>query len=130
MAEPQAETLLPPFLTLPAELKDRIFSYILIWRRPISLTGTRRMFNGLEPWRLNLFKVCKQIHCEATEYFYRNNTFEFDLRPGCMKFLNGSMISNRYLSHMRSVVLLVWDLTRSRPWCTEMTVRQSSSVAE
>lgn len=60
----------PPcrLLELPAELRNRIYHMVVQYQSKVQLKST-----GYE--RPGLLVSCKQIHCEATPMFYRQNTF-------------------------------------------------------
>lgn len=59
-----------PFLALPAELRNRIYSLILTHGIVKS-----RDTQGRSPISLPLLRVCKQIHTEAHLLLYSTNTF-------------------------------------------------------
>lgn len=110
------------FLTLPAELKDHIFSYILKLDRPIIYNKsfkpklTRTFFYGL----LKIFLVCKKLHEDASRYFYRQNIFQFDLRASNLP--NTHTVKDSYIRHMRHIDLLIPE----RPdgsWKVEIIIR-------
>ena len=63
-----------PFLRLPAELRNKIYSLVLTTERPI-LVSTPRRFKAKS--MLALLSVCKQIRDEAREMFYAGNEFIF-----------------------------------------------------
>ncbi|KAF3310296.1 hypothetical protein TWF173_009882 [Orbilia oligospora] len=79
----------PTFLSLPREIRDEIFSYLLICHRSPRLNNNHpnaiRSFDHLPsnlpaPYKircrhLSLFRVSKQIHMEAAEVFYKRNVW-------------------------------------------------------
>ncbi|KAF3118910.1 hypothetical protein TWF569_004629 [Orbilia oligospora] len=79
----------PTFLSLPREIRDEIFSYLLICHRSPQLNNNHpnaiRSFDHLPsklpaPYKmrcrhLSLFRVSKQIHREAAEVFYKRNVW-------------------------------------------------------
>lgn len=101
------EALSPPqenvtgFLSLPLELRRKIYSYLLTFHTPIT-----RYKRSVDDWRLsrrgtkdkikNLLLVSKQVSEEALDVFYGNNTFEVDFnRKGCLLFCQKLTEENR-----------------------------------
>lgn len=91
---------LPPFLRLSRELRDEIYKYLVLFTPPpipfpldrsqkdeIYITTHKR-----EKLDLSIFRVNQQIHSEATEIFYRLNTFSIQVTTNLHKDLGcGSM---------------------------------------
>ncbi|KAF3234673.1 hypothetical protein TWF217_003574 [Orbilia oligospora] len=79
----------PTFLSLPREIRDEVFSYLLICHRSPQLNNNHPnaicSFDHLPsklpaPYKmrcrhLSLFRVSKQIHREAAEVFYKRNVW-------------------------------------------------------
>jgi hypothetical protein len=76
-----------PLLALPAELRNTIYEYLLIFSAPIHIYY--RAYSEDEPRRVQfqrnhdvenptkLFLSCKAINREAASIYYSNNTFSF-----------------------------------------------------
>ena len=58
-----------PFLASPREIRDMIYKYIVIADHPLNLTFQKTKDNDA------LFRVCRQVHNEATEVYYEQNHF-------------------------------------------------------
>ncbi|EDU47649.1 conserved hypothetical protein [Pyrenophora tritici-repentis Pt-1C-BFP] len=80
----------PTFLGLPAELRNRIYSYLFESSDSVCIafhrdTGSRSSklalsFRSETPFPLSLFLACRQINAEASSVFYSNNTFLLRVR--------------------------------------------------
>ncbi|KAK6535995.1 hypothetical protein TWF281_000242 [Arthrobotrys megalospora] len=83
-----------PFLSLPREIRDEIYSYLVLFHhqpfRPnLTYTPSPRfdipIFKGVafapvsRGGGLAILQVNKQIHTEATQYFYHNNVFPIQI---------------------------------------------------
>ena len=103
-------TSTPSPLTLPAELKHHIFSYLLKWQGPICLPrgeGSSRA-RELHPKHFELFYVCKRLHNDATAYFFEQNMFEIELaRPGSISRIRDTM-ADRHIRQMVQMDLMIW----------------------
>lgn len=62
-----------PFLDLPAEIRNEIYQEVLI--SPKTFTVSRPAWFSIS--NTGLLCVNKQIHSEATSFFYENNIFRF-----------------------------------------------------
>lgn len=60
-----------PFLKLPAEMRNRIYRYSLVFEKPFTV----KFRSG--PFDTGLLMVCKQIYAEAEPIFYKENAFRF-----------------------------------------------------
>lgn len=78
------------FMKLPAELRNRIYEYLLLREPIISLTGARMMF-----LRGGIFKVNTQIHYEAKHAFLSINDFYSDDIKVTCSFLNSVGLPGR-----------------------------------
>lgn len=72
-----------PFLTIPSELRIKIYDYYFDDIDPKEVLdlgpGNYKRIHK----KLGLMRVCKQVHAEATHYFYRNRIFRlFPTYPG------------------------------------------------
>ena len=61
--------LATPFLAYPREIRDMIYKYIVIAADAVTINSQVKEDNPA------LFRVCKKVHEEATEVFYKYNTF-------------------------------------------------------
>ncbi|KAK6510455.1 hypothetical protein TWF506_009562 [Arthrobotrys conoides] len=64
-----------PFLSLPRELRDEIYSYFLLFDPPKELFTIPVPLPDWPFLDISLFYLNKQIHDEATEFFYSRNIF-------------------------------------------------------
>jgi hypothetical protein len=105
-----AETLSPPLLELPGELRNRIYQLCLV-SNPIIINST----TFPEP---SLLKTCKQVRKEASTIFYGENQFQawtrdFDFSPAMVML--GKTPSFKDIGRMP---LQLRILIRGRPnWC-------------
>lgn len=70
-----SKTEKPTLLTLPAELRNRIYHLVLTKGSPIS--PYRCEDKTEEPASLRLLRTCRQIRSEATSIYYGTNMFRF-----------------------------------------------------
>ena len=80
MPEIQAAELVtrePPTLqTVPQEIRDEIFKHLLVWKYPITIQRIYKTDNAPR-----IFMTCRQLHREASKYFYNNNVVSIVLDP-------------------------------------------------
>jgi hypothetical protein len=77
------------FVELPAKLRLRIFSHLLILRRG-DLSGRERRvimeggqpFGPLDSLYLTILGTCRQLRDEGCHYLYNENKFELELNLG------------------------------------------------
>ncbi|KAK6529138.1 hypothetical protein TWF694_004351 [Orbilia ellipsospora] len=116
-----------PFLSLPREIRDEIYSYLLIFpSNAISFSVVEALYNenlmhaqrlewlsAIRPIRdrprgtdVTIFRVNKQVHDEASEVFYSKNTFPIEI------FINGFSAGPEVGGMMRARYKAPWeDLT-------------------
>ncbi|KAH6683895.1 hypothetical protein B0J14DRAFT_445250, partial [Halenospora varia] len=103
-----------PFLQLPREVRDQIYTYVLTIPEPIMLPESGLalpMFLTLDNFpsqRLvpNLCLVNKQIQAEAAEILYSKNTFHFPNPSDFYRFEEDIGPTNRPFIHSISIDLL------------------------
>ena len=64
-----------PLFKLPLELRQHIYSHLLIHNSVTNITST---LNG-KPLRDGFARSCRQLYHETREYYYANNTFLMQL---------------------------------------------------
>ncbi|KAF3279535.1 hypothetical protein TWF970_004086 [Orbilia oligospora] len=68
-----------PFLSLPRELRDEIYSYFLLFDLPVEVFSIPAPLPDWPSLDISLFFLNKQVHDEASEFFYSRNTFPVHL---------------------------------------------------
>ncbi|KAK6497773.1 hypothetical protein TWF481_012175 [Arthrobotrys musiformis] len=112
-----------PFLSLPRELRDEIYTYLLVFdSEPLALESLEAFGKGpsaytpFGEWRrrmhpilaqvsidLSLFRVSRQVHQEASEIFFRRNVFPIKILVGGEQIIEGARVldycaSSRYMA--------------------------------
>ncbi|KAJ6256373.1 hypothetical protein Dda_8873 [Drechslerella dactyloides] len=68
-----------PFLTLPPEIRDEIYSYLVCFNEPAihnaALPPNQPDYQPIPRLDLSIFRVSKQIHEESSRVFYSQNVF-------------------------------------------------------
>lgn len=75
----------PEFLTLPAEIRNRIYHFCLvvpwsIWPRPTS--KYHDVIDGLKYPAVTLLRTCRMVYAEAIVVFYDQNVWLLELKYG------------------------------------------------
>ena len=70
-----------PFLRLPLEIREKIYAFFLIYKRPIIVQHDWEIVEHKQYRNNAIIYVCKQINAEASFFLYRNNAFRTILRP-------------------------------------------------
>ncbi|KAK6353841.1 hypothetical protein TWF730_008264 [Orbilia blumenaviensis] len=73
---------LPPFLSLPREIRDEIYSYLLLFNPPEAFHVYLDRPVEMPYLAVCLLRVNEQIHDEASEFLYSRNTFPILIRIG------------------------------------------------
>jgi hypothetical protein len=87
MGEDSPEPIIPnspyrsAFLRLSLEIRERIYSHLLVYMRPIIVQHDWEIVEHKLHRNNNIIFVCKQISHEATSFLYKNNAFRAILRP-------------------------------------------------
>jgi hypothetical protein len=74
LTEQQSDSLQQEFLTLPAEIRNIIYRYVLHEDYIYAFDGT------LPPSQPGLLQVNRQLRKEASEIYYKENIFRFEIR--------------------------------------------------
>jgi hypothetical protein len=97
-----------PLLRLSFEIREMIYGYLLIYRRPIIVQYDweiveHRFFNKNN----GVIYVCKQINIEATTFLYKNNAFRTILRPPPSTFFyrDTYTIQTKFLPLFKNVII-------------------------
>ena len=106
MASESKPSTKPPFLRLPAEIRNQIFVLALVEDEAIYITtrtdGLRSYAHPLSP---ALTRVCRQTREEAIPIYYGANTFKFDYLSVCLKWYD-ELSSPDAAKHVRKIILL------------------------
>lgn len=69
-----------PFLDLPFELRETIYTMLLVQKRPlVQVQVDDRRVENRRPIDVRIFAVCKQVFAEAVKVFYRINTLSVEI---------------------------------------------------
>lgn len=115
-----------PFTKLPAEIRNRIYRYVLKASRPIHSYWFRKPTN---PNFAAILQVSRLINIEATVILYRENTIRFMMRTLRVPFLDA--YPNSIIDIPRRCIPLLKHIVISSPrvlvapdskrkWCIEM----------
>ena len=104
---------LPPFLSLPFEIRQQIYNLCLIGKPAHPFTWPAGHSNPhIQP---QLLGVCKQIHLEAAKILYTKNRFSFHHPSDCCVFthimdpkLAGSLTSVIFRLRDREADVMLW----------------------
>lgn len=73
-------SLVFPLLKLPAELRNRIWDYVVVLDKPLRIVKKdRRMDQAKAKSVLAVASTCRQIYQETTSLYYLNNWYTIDL---------------------------------------------------
>jgi hypothetical protein len=97
-----------PILRIPLEVREKIFSYLLVYKKPIMVkedwtTAERNPFQSHA-----IFQTCKQFAEEASQYIYKANTFQAVLRNPITIFRRREYpveIHPKYCSLFRNIII-------------------------
>jgi hypothetical protein len=90
----------PTFLILPQELRDNILDIVLRTESVVVVSGSaseKKRGHDVKSSYRGLASSCRQLYWEATQIFYKNNTFDFWARFGTPE------ISDRCSRFIRSI---------------------------
>ena len=95
-----------PFLSLPNEIRDRIYGYVLTVNVDDSSPFITPLNSDLRPQPMRpsclaILATCRQVLFEAFHVFYASNTFNFDNRNQLCSFLRA--IGSVRASEIRSI---------------------------
>lgn len=105
-----------PFFALPSELRLRVYSFVLFAasrrRRLLRTTGTVGASSKNPPIvplpeRLALFLVSKQIHTEASDFFYSSQTFRVFPIQDYSRLPTVRHLSPRYRASVSNIELIL-----------------------
>lgn len=105
-----------PFFALPSELRLRVYSFVLFAagrrRRLLRTTGTVGASSKNPPIvplseRLALFLVSKQVHTEASDYFYSIQTFRVFPIQDYSRLPTVRFLSPRYRASISNIELIL-----------------------
>ncbi|KAF1957735.1 hypothetical protein CC80DRAFT_546800 [Byssothecium circinans] len=72
---------LPSFLTLPLEIRRRIYQYVVVQGlviRPLGPSIPGPKFRSVSATSRSLLRTCKLVNAETRAMFYGDNVFRFD----------------------------------------------------
>ncbi|PBP20908.1 hypothetical protein BUE80_DR008342 [Diplocarpon rosae] len=97
-----------PVLRIPLEVREKIYSYLLVYPSPIYLQADWTTLERNQFFNNSLVRVCKQIASETSSFLYRNNTFQSLIREPPAALLRYEMpvkIHSDFLSSFRHIVV-------------------------
>lgn len=99
----------PNLLTLPLEIRNQIYSYLL--PPALHLNLVKDDMDG--PLRqTNILRLCRHIHYEVFTYYYATNTFHLDLTEPAYapnRFVSGTKALLKYIRRVRNLHLVIGD---------------------
>ncbi|KAI4647763.1 hypothetical protein J4E93_004173 [Alternaria ventricosa] len=97
-----------PLLQLPAELRNRIYKFVLHDHRPVyvDIPALSDEFGNFGPrdntrGKQALLCTCRQVHSEAPMMYFALNTFQFDLDTSLIEFTRS--LTAEQLSAVKSI---------------------------
>ncbi|SPQ26294.1 278e274c-2095-4b96-9ddb-e1b627742427 [Thermothielavioides terrestris] len=82
--QPQAATRPPPLLSVPGEIRNEIYEYLVVLTTPVCIFREKQKAGGSDADRepaplasvlVPLFLTCRRLHLEASAVFYSRNSF-------------------------------------------------------
>ncbi|KAK5127342.1 hypothetical protein LTR85_006681 [Meristemomyces frigidus] len=107
-ASAPAEPDKPSLLTLPPEMRNRIYRFTLIEEtQPVSIAASDTL-----PNQPGLLRTCRQIRHESADIYYQENEFEFDIEHNnAAVYIRWCTASPKHLS-----ANYVFSMTASTNW--------------
>ena len=103
MSEPKS-----PFLSLPRELRDHIYGYVLTTTFLVKVPGTGEVPSPLQLHQhsnLGILSVSRSTHEEAKRVLYRYGHFRFDIFSADLPSLHEKINSTPAIADLRSIIL-------------------------
>ena len=104
---------LTSLLTLPLEIRNQIYSYMLLNEYIKDMIAA----NVTRPQEQGLFLTCRQLYFEAFEYYYNANTFQLslcDLTYSPDVYLHGDSTLMKRLGSMRNLHVQIGSMNCKR----------------
>ncbi len=98
----------PPFLSLPRELRDHIYGYLLTTTFLVKVPRTEEVTSPLQLHRhtnLGILNVSRSIHEEAKRVLYRYGHFRFDIFSANSPYLHRTINSTPAIANLHTIIL-------------------------
>lgn len=109
-----------PFFELPREIRDLVYQQALVNHEPLELHGS------LREDETSVLRVCKQVHEEATEVFYKENVFYIPIQLFTSEEPLGQILAGPLYRLRRKRLAIVTKLDVDVPVCENSSGEESS----
>ncbi|TAQ84044.1 hypothetical protein B7494_g7635 [Chlorociboria aeruginascens] len=111
-----------PFFRIPLEIREQLYSYLLLYSKPIILDHLWSEVKKNPPKNLGIMRVCKQISNECSALLYRTNTFLSVLQKSTKApWEDEYHISPRFTPLFKTLILQFPRENWHRKWYEEAT---------
>ncbi|PBP25142.1 hypothetical protein BUE80_DR004011 [Diplocarpon rosae] len=97
-----------PILRIPLEVREEVYSYLLVSPSPIYLKADWTTLERNQCFDHSLVRVCKQFANETSSFLYRNNTFQSLIREppaGLLRHEKPVKIRSEFHSSFRHIAI-------------------------